>query len=146
VYLNPITVDGITYNFTEESLKELIKSEAYSKNRLDSTRTEAQESYRKLAEIRGKVYNFFNEAFDGVTDEDETIVQRDDVNALLESIGSDVLSTTWSATVEITVTVTGIKATSPEEVEDIITDNIEVSGYDLELHDPDVRVQEIERE
>ena len=146
MYLNPITVDGITYNFTEESLKELIKSEAYSKSRLDSTRTEAQESYRKLAEIRGKVYNFFNEAFDGVTDEDETIVQRDDVNALLESIGSDVLSTTWSATVEITVTVTGIKATSPEEVEDIITDNIEVSGYDLELHDPDVRVQEIERE
>jgi hypothetical protein len=146
VYLNPITVDGITYNFTEESLKELIKSEAYSKGRLDSTRTEAQEAYRKLADIRSKVYDFFNEAFDGATDEDEATVQRDDVNALLESIGSDILSTTWSATVEITVTVTGIKATSPEEVEDIITDNIEVSGYDLELHDPDVRVQEIERE
>lgn len=146
MYLNPITVDGITYNFTEESLRELIKSEAYSKGRLDSTRTEAQEAYRKLADIRSKVYDFFNEAFDGATDEDEATVQRDDVNALLESIGSDILSTTWSATVEITVTVTGIKATSPEEVEDIITDNIEVGGYDLDLHDPDVRVQDIERE
>ena len=46
----------------------------------------------------------------------------------------------------LTVTVVGINATSPEEVEDIITDNIEVSGYDLELHDPDVRVHGIERE
>jgi len=145
VYLNPITVDGTTYNFTEESLKELIKSDLSTKRKLDSVNFEAQESYRRLAEVRGKVYDFFNEAFDDTTN-DETTIQRDDVNALLESIGSDILSTTWSATVEITVTVTGIKATSPEEVEDIITDNIEVSGYDLELHDPDVRVQEIERE
>jgi hypothetical protein len=139
VYLNPITVDGTTYNFTEESLKELIKNETATKARLETTQVEAQEAY-----IRGKVYDFFTEAFDGVTD--EATVTRDDVNELLESIGSDILSTTWSATVEITVTVVGINATSPEEVEDIITDNIEVSGYDLELHDPDVRVHGIERE
>lgn len=144
MYLNPITVDGTTYNFTEESLKELIKNEAATKARLETTQVEAQEAYRKLASIRGKVYDFFTEAFDDVTD--EATVTRDDVNELLESIGSDILSTTWSATVEITVTVVGINATSPEEVEDIITDNIEVSGYDLELHDPDVRVHGIERE
>lgn len=146
MYLNPITVDGTTYNFTEESLKELIKSEIYLKSRIESVRTETTESYRKLASARSAVYDFFTEAFDGATDEDETTVTRDEVNELLEAIGSDILSTTWSATVEITVTVTGIKATSPEEVEDIITDNIEVSGYDLELNDPDVRVQDIERE
>ena len=144
MYLNPITVDGTTYNFTEESLKELIKSETAAKLRVESVQLEAQETYRKIASVRNKVYDFFSEAFDDVTD--EATVTRDDVNELLESIGSDVLTTTWSATVEITVTVTGIKATSPEEVEDIITDNIEVSGYDLELHDPDVRVQDIERE
>jgi len=144
VYLNPITVDAVTYNFTEESLKELIKSEATLKLRLESVQLEAQEAYRKIASTRNKVYDFFSEAFDDGSD--EATVTRDDVNELLESIGSDVLTTTWSATVEITVTVTGIKATSPEEVEDIITDNIEVSGYDLELHDPDVRVSDIERE
>ena len=144
MYLNPITVDGTTYNFTEESLKELIKSEASLKLRLESVKLEAQEAYRKVISTRSKVYDFFSEAFDDGSD--EATVNRDDVNELLEAIGSDVLTTTWSATVEITVTVTGIKATSPEEVEDIITDNIEVSGYDLELHDPDVRVQDIERE
>jgi hypothetical protein len=144
MYLNPITVDGTTYNFTEESLKELIKSETNSKSRLEQTQREAQEAYRKLVDIRSKVYDFFSEAFDDGSD--EATVNRDDVNELLESIGSDILTTTWSATVEITVTVVGIKATSPEEVEDIITDNIEVSGYDLELHDPDVRIHEIERE
>ena len=144
MYLNPITVDSVTYNFTEESLKELIKSEAALKLRLESVQLEAQETYRKIASVRSKVYDFFSEAFDDGSD--EATVSRDDVNELLESIGSDVLTTTWSATVEITVTVVGIKATSPEEVEDIITDNIEVSGYDLELHDPDVRVSDIERE
>ncbi len=144
MYLNPITVDGVTYNFTEESLKELIKNEQALKRKHESVSNEAQEAYRKLVSIRSKVYDFFSEAFDDGTD--EATVERDNVNELLESIGSDVLTTTWSATVEITVTVTGIKATSPEEVEDIITDNIEVSGYDLELHDPDVRVQDIERE
>ncbi len=144
MYLNPITVDGTTYNFTEESLKELIKSEVAAKRKHEAVSNEAQEAYRRLVSIRSKVYDFFSEAFDDGSD--EATVNRDDVNELLEAIGSDVLTTTWSATVEITVTVTGIKATSPEEVEDIITDNIEVSGYDLELHDPDVRVQDIERE
>ena len=144
MYLNPITVDGTTYNFTEESLKELIKSEVAAKRKHEAVSNEAQEAYRRLISIRSKVYDFFSEAFDDGSD--EATVNRDDVNELLEAIGSDVLTTTWSATVEITVTVTGIKATSPEEVEDIITDNIEVSGYDLELHDPDVRVQDIERE
>jgi hypothetical protein len=144
VYLNPITVDGITYNFTEESLKELIKSDIYNRNRVKTTQEDAQESYRKLAKIRSEVYDFFTEAFDDGSD--EATVTRDDVNELLSSIGSDELTTTWSATVEITVTVTGIKASSPEEAEDIITDNIEVSGYDLDLHDQDVRVSDIERE
>ena len=144
MYLNPITVDAVTYNFTEESLKELIKSETATKLRLESVSLEAQEGYRKIATLRGKVYDFFSEAFDDGSD--EATVNRDDVNELLQSIGSDELTTTWSATVEITVTISGIKATSPEEVEDIITDNIEVSGYDLELHDPDVRVSDIERE
>jgi hypothetical protein len=144
VYLNPITVDGITYNFTEESLKELIKSETAAKRKHEAVSNEVQEAYKRLISTRSKVYDFFSEAFDDGSD--EATVNRDDVNELLEAIGSDVLTTTWSATVEITVTVTGIKATSPEEVEDIITDNIEVSGYDLELCDPDIRVQEIERE
>lgn len=144
MYLNPITVDGTTYNFTEESLKELIKSEAYNKNKVESIQTQAQESWRKLADIRSKVYDFFTEAFEDGGD--EATVTREGVNELLESIGSDMLVTTWSATVEITVTVTGIKASSPEEAEDIINDNIEVSGYDLEIHDQEVNVYGVERE
>ncbi len=46
---------------------------------LEQTQREAQEAYRKLVDIRSKVYDFFNEAFDGATDEDEATVQRDDV-------------------------------------------------------------------
>ena len=144
MYLNPITVDGTTYNFTEESLKELIKSEIYSKNRLEETKAELSESYRKLALNRAAVYDFFTEVFEDGGN--EATVERDAVNELLESIGSDALTTTWSATVEITVTINNINATSPDEVEDIINDNIEVSGYNLDVNDPDVRVYGIERE
>lgn len=144
MYLNPITVDGTTYNFTEESLKELIKSELYSKNRLEEVKTELQESYRKLALNRASVYDFFTEVFEDGGD--EATVERDAVNELLESIGSDALTTTWSATVEITVTISNINATSPDEVEDIINDNIEVSGYNLDVNDQDVKVYGIERE
>lgn len=144
MYLNPITVDGITYNFTEESLKELIKSETATKARLESIQTEAQEAYRKLVTARSKVYDFFTEAFEDGSD--EATVDREGVNELLESIGSDALVTTWSATVEITVTVTNINASSPEEVEDIINDNIEVSGYNFDVHDQDVKVYSIERD
>jgi len=144
VYLNPITVDGVTYNFTEESLKELIKSDIYNRQRVKTAQEDTQESYRKLAKIRSEVYDFFTEAFEDVTD--EATVTRDSVNELLDSIGSDTLVTTWSATVEITVAVTNIKASSPEEAEDIVNDNIEVSGYDLDIHDQSVSVYGVERE
>lgn len=144
MYLNPITVDGVTYNFTEDSLKELIKSEQAFKRKHEAIMVEQQESYRKLASIRSKVYDFFSEAFEDGGD--EATVTREGVNELLESIGSDALVTTWSATVEITVTVTGIKASSPEEAEDIINDNIEVSGYDLDINDQEVNVYGVERE
>lgn len=144
MYLNPITVDGITYNFTEESLKELIKSDIYNRERVKTAQEDAQESYRKLAKIRSEVYDFFTEAFED--NGDEATVERDNVNELLVSIGSDELKTTWSATVEITVTINNIEASSREEAEDMITDNIEVSGYDLNVSDYDVSVVEVTRD
>lgn len=144
MYLNPITVDGITYNFTEESLKELIKSDIYNRERVKTAQEDAQESYRKLAKIRSEVYDFFTEAFED--NGDEATVERDNVNELLVSIGSDELKTTWSATVEITVTINNIEASSREEAEDMITDNIEVSGYDLDVSDYDVSVVEVTRD
>jgi len=60
MYLNPITVDGTTYNFTEESLKELIKSETNLKSRLEQTQRQEQEAYKKLVYLRNKVYDFFS--------------------------------------------------------------------------------------
>jgi hypothetical protein len=144
VYLNPITVDGITYNFTEESLKELIKSDIYNRERVKTAQEDAQESYRKLAKIRSEVYDFFTEAFED--NGDEATVERDNVNELLVSIGSDELKTTWSATVEITVTINNIEASSKEEAEDMINDNIEVSGYDLDINDQEINVIEVTRD
>lgn len=144
MYLNPITVDGVTYNFTEESLKELIRSDNYNRDRVKTAQEDIQESYRKLAKIRSEVYDFFTEAFED--NGDEATVERDNVNELLVSIGIDELKTTWSATVEITVTINNIEASSKEEAEDIINDNIEVSGYDLDINDQEVNVIEVTRD
>lgn len=144
MYLNPITVDGVTYNFTEESLKELIKSDNYNRDKVKTAQEDTQELYRKLAKIRGEVYDFFTEAFED--NGDEATVERDNVNELLISIGCDELKTTWSATVEITVTINNIEASSKEEAEDMINDNIEVSGYDLDINDQDVNILEVTRD
>ena len=144
MYLNPITVDGITYNFTEESLKELIKSDIYNRERVKTAQEDTQELYRKLAKIRSEVYDFFTEAFED--NGNEATLERDNVNELLVSIGIDELKTTWSATVEITVTINNIEASSKEEAEDIINDNIEVSGYDLDINDQEVNVIEVTRD
>jgi hypothetical protein len=51
----------------------------------------------------------------------------DDVNELLKDIGADALTKSWSATVTITATVTGIEGPTKDAVEDIIKDNIDVN-------------------
>ena len=74
---------------------------------------------------------------------DSTVtISVDDINELLEYIGADTLRKLWSATVFVTLSINGIEASTKEEAEEIIDNNIEVnftSDGDANIDEMDVR-------
>ena len=74
------------------------------------------------------------------TDSTEIVSELDDVNNLLVNIGSEELTKTWSATILITATVTGIEAPNAEAAKEIVQDNIEVNFTE----DGDIWVEDID--
>lgn len=113
-----IEVKGNNYTFTNQSLIDTInKDEAY--------RTEIAQLERKLLSLKYDVKEFFQARYE--TDQSEIVAEVDDVNQLLKDIGTDELTKSWSATITITATITGIEAANQEAVEDIIKDSIDVN-------------------
>ena len=113
-----IEVNGNNYVFTHESLANTInKDEAY--------RTEIAQLERKLLSLKYDVKEFFQARYE--VDQSKIVAEVDDVNQLLKDIGMDELTKSWSATITITATITGIEAANQEAVEDIIKDSIDVN-------------------
>lgn len=113
-----IQVKDTKYTFTNESLARLIEDK-------ENLKTELLQVERKFKNAQFDVREFFQSRYE--TDSDEIVVKVDDVNELLRQIGSEELTKSWSATVTITTTITGIEAPNKETVEDMITDNIDVN-------------------
>jgi len=113
-----IQVKDTKYTFTNESLTRLIEEK-------ESFKTELLQAERKLRSAQFDVKEFFQSRYE--VDNFEIVAEVDDVNELLRQIGSEELTKTWSATVIITATVTGVEAASKELVEDIIIDSIELN-------------------
>lgn len=113
-----IEVNGNNYVFTHESLANTInKDEAY--------RTEIAQLERKLLSLKYDVKEFFQARYE--TDQSEIVAEVDDVNQLLKDIGTDELTKSWSATVSITATVTGIEAPNADAAREIIEDAFEIN-------------------
>lgn len=113
-----IQVKDTKYTFTNESLTRLIEEK-------ESFKTELLQAERKLRSAQFDVREFFQSRYE--SDESEIVCEVGDVNDLLTSIGSEQLTKSWSATITITATVTGIEAANKEAVEDIIQDSIDVN-------------------
>ena len=136
-----VEVNGITHNLTHDSLVELIKEHSAQKDVIAANRQEASDLWRKVANIRNEVYDFFKEAYDS---EDPWVVEnKDDINFLLERIGSDILKTTYSATVTVTFTVDDIEAGDEDEVTNIIQEGIYVSVDSYNTDVTDICVDEV---
>jgi len=113
-----IEVDGNNYTFTTQSLTDTIKKdEAY--------RTEIAQLERKLLSLKYDVKEFFQARYE--VDQSEIVAEVDDVNQLLKDIGTDELTKSWSATVTITATVTGIEAPNADAAREIIEDAFEIN-------------------
>jgi hypothetical protein len=81
------------------------------------------------------------------TSGDATTIKKEFASDLLEDIGLDRLSTTWSASVIIYATINGLEANNGTTARELITDNIEVNfGEDADIWIEDVHVNELEQE
>jgi hypothetical protein len=130
-----IQVSGTKYTFTNESLTRLIEEKESLKVGLAAVE-------RTLKSARFDVKEFFQSKYE--TDSDEIVCEIDDVNELLVSIGSEQLTKSWSATVTITATVTGVEAANKEAAEDIIKDSMDINfTADGDVWIDDVVVQSV---
>ena len=111
-------VGGVKYTFTNDSLTKLIEEK-------ENLKIELAQVERKFKSAQFDVREFFQSNYD--TDQTEILCDLDDVNCLLINIGSQALTKTWSASITITATVTGIEAANKDEAENIIKDNVEVN-------------------
>jgi cell division protein FtsX len=124
-------VGGIKYTFTNDSLTKLIEEK-------EQLKIELAQVERKFKSAQFDVREHFQARYE--TDQLEILSEVDDVNSLLINIGSEALTKSWSATVTITATVTGIEAANKEAVEDIIRDSMDVNF----IADGDVWVDDVE--
>jgi hypothetical protein len=113
-----IQVKDSRYNLTSESLVKLIEER-------DALKLELAQVERKFKSAQFDVREFFQSRYE--TDSDEIVCEVGDINSLLKDIGSEELTKSWSATITITATVTGIEAANKEAVEDLIQDSIDVN-------------------
>lgn len=122
--MNTITIGNTTYN-------EFEVNEALGKA---NTSDEWKRQYTSA--IR-EVYNFFNnlEWEDGSTG-----INRDDVNEVLRSIGSDIIRRTYYATVLIEARVTGYSAENDLDAIDCIGEDIsiDIGSGDVEVISLDI--------
>lgn len=116
-----IQVAGSKYTLTSESLTKLIEAK-------ESLKIELATVERKLKSAQFDVREHFQARYE--TDSTEIVSDLDDVNSLLVNIGSEELTKTWSATVTITATITGIDAPNADAARELVENNIDVSYTD----------------
>ena len=134
-----IQVGGTKYTLTNQSLAQVIEDK-------DSLKAELEQAQRKIKSIGWDVREFFESRKDGNNTDDITCTVED-INELLRGLGVDQLTNTWSATIFITATITGIEAPDKEAAEDIAKDNIEVNfNDDGDIWVDDVEVQSVHAE
>jgi len=131
-------VGGVKYTFTNESLTKLIEEK-------EQLKIELAQVERKFKSARFDVREFFQARYE--TDHNEIVAEVDDVNNLLVNIGSEELTKSWSATVNISVTVTGLEAPNAEAAEEIIKDSIDVNfTSDGDIWVDDISVESVHPE
>lgn len=119
-----ITVDGNTYNFTQDSLTEYIKRAEARKSDIDVAHKEMSDSFKQVANIRRTVYEFFNDRHS--SGDEELTADVSDINEMLDEIGADKLNNIYGATVTITITVDDIEASDEDDVTQAIEDELQV--------------------
>lgn len=80
-------------------------------------------------------------------DSDTALIEKEFASDLLEDLGLDRLSTSWSASVVIHATINGLQAKNSIIARDLIEGNVEVNfGEDADIWIEDIHVNDLEEE
>ena len=131
------TTDG-TINYTESEVLHFI---ARSKE-LNAYAEASDEQRKAIRDLRNNVRDFFSE---GEWSDGEQTVNKSEVNDLLERIGAAKLTTKYNGTFTITGTFS-IEVEDEDEIEDIITENTEISNWSADMDVDQIEVHDVEED
>ena len=122
------TVDGAV-NYTDSEVTRYIERAG-----------QVDKLYEDIRKIRHEVRDFFSE---GEWSDGETTVNKGDTNALLERIGANKLTTKYRGTFMVNGTFE-IEVEDEDDIESIITDNLNVECYDADIDVDSIEVHDVE--
>jgi hypothetical protein len=131
------TTDG-TINYTESEVLHFI---ARSKE-LNAYAEASDEQRKAIRDLRNNVRDFFSE---GEWSDGEQTVNKSEVNDLLERIGAAKLTTKYNGTFTITGSFS-IEVEDEDEIEDIITENTEISNWSADMDVDQIEVHDVEED
>jgi hypothetical protein len=132
------TVDG-AINYTESEVLRFITKAGD----VDAVQQIADETKARVISIRNTVRDFFSER---EWESRETTVNLDEVNELLNSIGSHAIQSTYSGSITISVSFSELEADDEDDAINKIQDEITVDLYNVSTQIDDVSVDEITEE
>lgn len=125
---------GVTTKYTEEMLIMALKTRDKfdaENQRLEAINTASSVANHKLrdeiATIKGQVFDFFNDEYEAGTESIEFTVEQ--INALLEAIGSNKLKALFKVSGTITFTVYDVEAEDQDAAEAEVADYL---SYDYQ--------------
>jgi len=129
------TTEG-TVNYTEAEVIRFIDKT----KEVDAVQQRADQYRKDVINIRNEVRDFFSE---GEWNDGETTVNKSDVNAMLERIGANKLTSTYTRTFTINGTFS-VEAEDEETATGLLTDDITVEFYggDIEVDSIDIHDME----
>ena len=104
---------------------------------------QVSDNYRKeVRTIKNEIRDFFSE---GEWSDGETTVNKGDVNAMLERIGCNKLTTKYNGTFTITGTFS-LEVEDEDEIQSIIEENTDISNWSADMDIEQVEVHDIEED
>ena len=132
------TVDG-AINYTENEVIRFIERAG----EVNAIQQVSDETRARVSSIRNTVRDFFSER---EWENRETTVTLEEVNELLNSIGSHSIQTTYSGSITISVSFSDLDADDEDDAISKIQDEISVDLYNASTNIDDVSVDEITEE
>jgi hypothetical protein len=132
------TVDG-AINYTESEILRFINKAG----ELDEAQQASSKYRTETYSIRNKVRDFFSER---EWSDRETTVNLDEVNELLNSIGSHVIQSTYSGNITISLTFCDLEADNADDAINRIEDEITVDLDSASITIDQVNVDDIEEQ